>query len=478
MSTVNKSVIVGQFDDPDKFTHDYIVTNRNGTYFAKSCYQNASLILPSINKQTVVQAAIDALDGVGSIFLRGFTLPAGLSYGASMLIIESVNGKLTYYSNGGQIADLDADDHSESFRIYLKGSTYYAKAGNSSSVYLSNSNSNTLMQNLLDEVSWGCKFIFRGHPTERQIYFIDQLVIPTALRYKGLKFVGESFQPIIAHSATTPKAMIVSENPTQETYYLGFADLQFWHSANITTRLFDFSKVGRSTVKGCYFFGSGHGASTQSDISIYISGDGAYFNSIVDNYFDSPLTAIQLDNVGGLANNNFLHRNTTLRADNAVIINTQSTSLVSNSFNDSYVAALTFGSVAAENHCIDARMENTPPMGGIGVIFNASSYGNEIAYGSIVNNAGFTTLVQWNGSSGNRLWRVAQFVTENQGHSTGTGAQQTIAHGLSFTPTYDQVVLSERSTGGALPRQSAVPDATNIYITATLNKDYIWRVSQ
>ena len=58
------------------------------------------------------------------------------------------------------------------------------------------------------------------------------------------------------------------------------------------------------------------------------------------------------------------------------------------------------------------------------------------------------------------------------GNSTGTGAQQTIAHGLASTPNY--VCLSEYNTGGALAYESAPADATNIYVTATLNKTYRW----
>lgn len=68
------------------------------------------------------------------------------------------------------------------------------------------------------------------------------------------------------------------------------------------------------------------------------------------------------------------------------------------------------------------------------------------------------------------------FKTENRGHETGTGLQQTIAHGCKFTPTYDQVFLSERTTGGALAKQTAAPDATNIYVTAIVDKDFIWWV--
>ena len=64
------------------------------------------------------------------------------------------------------------------------------------------------------------------------------------------------------------------------------------------------------------------------------------------------------------------------------------------------------------------------------------------------------------------------FVTRNSGVSTGTGAQQSIAHGLNVTPS--RVVLSDWSTGSANARQSAGADSTYIYVTATLDKDYLW----
>lgn len=64
------------------------------------------------------------------------------------------------------------------------------------------------------------------------------------------------------------------------------------------------------------------------------------------------------------------------------------------------------------------------------------------------------------------------YVTENSGTSTGTGAQQTIAHGLAATPTL--VLLSDKDNG-ALPYQSAAANTTNIYITAVNTKAYTWK---
>ena len=67
------------------------------------------------------------------------------------------------------------------------------------------------------------------------------------------------------------------------------------------------------------------------------------------------------------------------------------------------------------------------------------------------------------------------YVTENSGTATGTGAQQTIAHGCAFTPTKGQVIVSNVDDG-ANPYLSADPDATNIYVTAVNGRQYRWQV--
>jgi parallel beta-helix repeat protein len=79
-------------------------------------------------------------------------------------------------------------------------------------------------------------------------------------------------------------------------------------------------------------------------------------------------------------------------------------------------------------------------------------------------NAGASNLIRYN----------AGYITENQGKSTGTGAQQTIAHGCSTTPTH--IILSDEDNG-SLPYQSAAADATNIYITAVNTKKWQWLAS-
>ena len=61
------------------------------------------------------------------------------------------------------------------------------------------------------------------------------------------------------------------------------------------------------------------------------------------------------------------------------------------------------------------------------------------------------------------------------GSSSGTGAQQTLAHGLTGTPAI--VILTPTAALAAAadaPFRSAASDATNIYVTAGSGKAYAW----
>lgn len=105
--------------------------------------------------------------------------------------------------------------------------------------------------------------------------------------------------------------------------------------------------------------------------------------------------------------------------------------------------------------------------GVIPVISDAPSGGNSIGYVlRDLEYAGSTTFdfdaTLGVGSRGKKV--------ESIGTSTGTGAQQTIAHGLLATPTY---VLLWDIESGANPFLTD-KDATNIYPQATLDKDYGW----
>ena len=83
----------------------------------------------------------------------------------------------------------------------------------------------------------------------------------------------------------------------------------------------------------------------------------------------------------------------------------------------------------------------------------------------------------YNGASGaERIVRNNRgYVTENSGTSTGTGAEQTIPHGLATGLTPNLVTVIPTVTGATVSGVWA--DATNIYCTVTSGKAFKWSAS-
>jgi hypothetical protein len=106
-------------------------------------------------------------------------------------------------------------------------------------------------------------------------------------------------------------------------------------------------------------------------------------------------------------------------------------------------------------------------------------------YGAVVDDATSNSLIHSNTFYGNitlpmSISAVALaansvrhnigYITEASGSSTGTGSEQTIAHGLVAAPSKVAIVPTE--TGATV---SAVwADATNIYATVTTGKAFNW----
>jgi len=143
-----------------------------------------------------------------------------------------------------------------------------------------------------------------------------------------------------------------------------------------------------------------------------------------------------------------------------------------------YGSGYTYAPILVSGNCAGTviqgnAFENTK--GSIDIVLAADA-ANFMVTGNKFSITSASAIYSIAGKTGLILRSNSGYITENSGNATGTGAQQTIAHGCKFTPTYNQVVLSERSTGGALAYMSAAPDATNIYVTATNATDFTWQV--
>ena len=72
------------------------------------------------------------------------------------------------------------------------------------------------------------------------------------------------------------------------------------------------------------------------------------------------------------------------------------------------------------------------------------------------------------------VYKVPAYADYNRGTSTGTGSQQTIAHGLSAKPTTVKIYPTEDPAGTTIVWGIPAADATNIYATVTSGKGYTW----
>ena len=72
------------------------------------------------------------------------------------------------------------------------------------------------------------------------------------------------------------------------------------------------------------------------------------------------------------------------------------------------------------------------------------------------------------------VYKVPAYADYARGSSTGTGSEQTIAHGLSAKPTVVKVYPTEDPAGTVISWGSPAADATNIYPIVTSGKDFVW----
>lgn len=107
---------------------------------------------------------------------------------------------------------------------------------------------------------------------------------------------------------------------------------------------------------------------------------------------------------------------------------------------------------------------------GIPAIHNEGASDNNTIIGNVLSNIGAVSGSEIiKGGSNSIVKSNVGYKTENSGASVGTGAQQSIAHGLNFTPTKQQIGLWSDNDTMVTLWQSATPDATNIYVTNNIS---------
>jgi len=137
----------------------------------------------------------------------------------------------------------------------------------------------------------------------------------------------------------------------------------------------------------------------------------------------------------------------------------------------------------AANYCLHNSFSNILAGRGVGVGTNRWTYAIDEAdanqdynnYSNINGSDCTTATLRRQGVNSkydvNTIIGTVIGLSENSGTSTGTGARQTIAHGLIGTP--NRVYFSDIEAG-ANAYQDLAADAANIYPLAVINQDYVW----
>jgi len=108
----------------------FIIRRKNSTYeaiYGSGADQAGKIAFRGADVSTVIQSAIDALTGGGTVFLKEIQLPGTITYGDSILIIEDYKGERTVYSNLGKwrLPQLTTDPDTTGWGIAEKGRWWF-----------------------------------------------------------------------------------------------------------------------------------------------------------------------------------------------------------------------------------------------------------------------------------------------------------------------------------------------------------------
>ena len=250
-----------------------------------------------------------------------------------------------------------------------------------------------------------------------------------------------------------------------------------------------------------YVFHTANNNVLSNNVSVGAIGDGiqirdsSFYNIITGNYCTGgSLAGINITSTcsDNIITNNYCYQN----ASHGISCNCSNNVIADNSCYDNTGSGISVDSSGTYNLIADNFLDNNGGVGGgldngitmlgdyncvtgngfrkgasqaYGIRIFAGGDNNFVSANNLVD-AG-TTAALSNAGAGNKIIGNNGWITENYGKSTGTGAQQTIAHGLNGTATY--AILTDEDAG-ALPYQSAAADATNIYVTAVNLKKWQW----
>jgi len=168
-------LIVRKWDGP----YSFMIFREYGVYKARRG-DTGEVQFEDPSKSVVIQNAINSLLQGGTIFLREVQLPADVTFGSNILIVEDYQGERTFYSNN---AVKSWWEKSASYIIWTDGTYIYAVNGHTGKTEFSGTDAATVIQAAINSISSGLILIKKGvYGVKKQIIVDDKI---------GLTIMGE-----------------------------------------------------------------------------------------------------------------------------------------------------------------------------------------------------------------------------------------------------------------------------------------------
>jgi len=418
----------------------YII-RKNGSYYEAINGTTGKIDYSGTDAASVIQSAINALTRAGMIYLKSgvYIITQPITLKCNTLLV----GEVGIDRDTSTCLKVDASFPANNYVLKIISDCNRAFTGGIENIFLYNPNyATTMAYGVLLDASTANTILNNYHIRNLRTNYIDK-----AIHLKGYVWncVVENIILADIASAYVGSQDIILERAggSDRPKINNFNNIKIIHAGTVTNAIYvdgHYNKFVNVDVDGGHY--------DESVIKFDGNGTASAQSNFVLNYRGQDL----LTTANTKANVYFSGSNCLGNWVEGLISTLSKNVKFDNGAYRNYVKMSAFGSnpvIDATDAGIDNMVEFITPHLTSGTTFTLAHSGASVIY---------------------KGYRMA-----NSGTAVGTGAQQSIAHGCSFTPTKAQVTVSNIDDG-ANPYLSANPDATNIYVTAVNGKTFRWEV--
>jgi len=147
-------LIVRKWDGP----YSFMIFREYGVYKARRG-DTGEIQFKDPSASVVIQNAVNSLLQGGTIFLKEVQLPADVTFGSNILIVEDYQGERKFYSNNKEYR---STEETASYIIFIEDGVVKAKNGHNGEIDFSGSDAATVIQSAINALTRGGKIFIKA----------------------------------------------------------------------------------------------------------------------------------------------------------------------------------------------------------------------------------------------------------------------------------------------------------------------------